>query len=445
MVLRARPLNEADDPIFAPPVSVLNRGKRHLTEVEAAQFVRVALVVQERKEMSMDDLCERWRLSRARGYELLKKWNEDGHVDRASRSGRPKVITPRLGKILVNICDEKQGRLTFKELANKLNERAGTTICVQTVRNYCKKNKWRQSRDQYVPILTDKHVATRKEWATENLHNTWCDEQTRVGWVDVDEKQFHARTLYVSRIQHPQANYGRTPVKHKGYIPKIMVLSALACPMPAFNFSGKIGNWRFTEQVVAKRDSKNRSRGTIYEKDVNITSKRFLEKILGEVFPTIRRKMHFCTKVVVQFDNASSHGTANADVLKRLKEDGARKLVNKVTGEGYYPIIVVKPQPAQSPETNVLDCGVFYSLANRMSKVEREAFGAEDLNGLWQTLQVKYNEYTPDEIARFWRTKTAMVRQIFLFEGRNGFPLPHSVAWRDIQDDEEIEYVGIEV
>ena len=214
-------------------------------------------------------------------------------------------------------------------------------------------------------------------------------------------------------------------MKHKGYIPKIMVLSALACPMPAFNLSGKIGNWRFTEQVVAKRDSKNRSRGTIYEKDVNITSKRFLEKILGEVFPTIRRKMHFCTKVVVQFDNASSHGTANADVLKRLKEDGARKLVNKVTGEGYYPIIVVKPQPAQSPETNVLDCGVFYSLANRMSKVEREAFGAEDLNGLWQTLQVKYNEYTPDEIARFWRTKTAMVRQIFLFEGRNGFPVPH--------------------
>ena len=93
----------------------------------------------------------------------------------------------------------------------------------------------------------------------------------------------------------------------------------------------------------------------------------------------------------------------------------------------------------------VLDCGVFYSLANRMSKVEREAFGAEDLNGLWQTLQVKYNEHTPDEIARFWRTKTAMVRQIFLFEGRNGFPLPHSVAWREIQDDEEIEYVDIDV
>ena len=139
MVLRARPVNEADDNVYAPPVSVLNWGKRHLTEVEAAQFVRVALVVQDRKEMSMDDLCECWRLSRALGYNLLKKWKEDGHVDRASRSGRPKVITPRLGKILVNICDEKQGRLTFKELADKLNERAGTTICEQTVRNYCKK------------------------------------------------------------------------------------------------------------------------------------------------------------------------------------------------------------------------------------------------------------------------------------------------------------------
>ena len=45
-------------------------------------------------------------------------------------------------------------------------------------------------------------------------------------------------------------------------------------------------------------------------------------------------------------------------------------------------------------------------------RVERalKAFGAEDLNGLWQTLQVKYNEYTPAEIARFWRTKTARRR-----------------------------------
>ena len=64
-----------------------------------------------------------------------------------------------------------------------------------------------------------------------------------------------------------------------------MVLTALACPMPAFNFDGKLGNWRFTEKVVAKRDSKNRPKGTIEEKDVNITSKRFMEKVLDEVVP----------------------------------------------------------------------------------------------------------------------------------------------------------------
>ena len=83
--------------------------------------------------------------------------------------------------------------------------------------------------------------------------------------------------------------------------------------------------------------------------------KRFMQKVLDEVFPTIQRKMHFCTKVVVQFDNASTHGTANDAVLKRLSEDGAKKLVNKVTGEGNYPIIVVQPQPAQSPEKKVLN------------------------------------------------------------------------------------------
>lgn len=445
MVLRTRPLNEADDPLFAPPVSVLNRGNRHLTDDEAAQFVRVALFAKRDGVTSLGDLCERWRLSRSQGYELLKKWKENGHVRRAPRSGRPKAITPRLGELLLNICDEKEGRLTFAELTAALNERAGTSMCTETVRLHCKENKWRRSRDQYVPILTDKHVTRRMEWATQNLHNTWCDEQQRIGWVDVDEKQFHARTLYQCRLRPPGRDYGRTPVKHKGYIPKIMVLTALACPMPAFNFDGKLGNWRFTEKVVAKRDSKNRPKGTIGEKDVNITSKRFIEKVLDDVFPTIRKKMHFCTKVVVQFDNASSHGTANDVVLKRLREEGARKLVNKVTGEGYYPIIVVQPQPAQSPETNVLDCGFFYSLANRISKVERDAFGAEDLNGLWQTLQKVYDGYTSTDIARYWRTKTAMARQIFLHEGQNGFPLPHSVAWRESLPEEDIEYVDIGV
>ena len=92
----------------------------------------------------MGDLCERWRLSRALGYELLKKWKEDDHVHRAWRSGRPKVITPRLGKTLVNICDEKEGRLTFKGLTDKLNEREGTS----KLSIHIAKKKWRRSRDQ---------------------------------------------------------------------------------------------------------------------------------------------------------------------------------------------------------------------------------------------------------------------------------------------------------
>ena len=445
MVLRERPVNEADDDMYAPPASVLNRGNRHLTEQEAAQFVRVALFAKRDRVLSMRDLCARWRLSPSQGYKLLDRYKEQGHVRRAYTSGRPKVITPRLGKILVSICDEKEGRLTFSELTATLNEREGMSICTETVRLYCKENKWRQSRDQYVPILTDKHVATRKKWATENLHNTWSDEQAGVGWVDIDEKQFHARTLYQSRLRPPGCDYGRTPTKHKGYIPKIMVLSALACPMPAFNFNGKIGNWRFTEKVKAKRDSKNRPKGTWEDKDVNISSHRFVVKMINEVFPTIREKMHFCTKVVVQFDNASSHGTANANILALLNAHGAKQRVNKVTGEGYYPKIVVRPQPAQSPETNVLDCGFFFSLAKRISKVERDEFGHDDLNRLWQTLQMKYDAYTAADVARFWHTKTAMVREIFAHEGRNGFPLPHKVAWRETQSEDEIQYVEIDV
>ena len=282
MVLRTRPLNKANDPLFAPPVSVLNRGDRQLTDEEAAQVARVALFAKRERVMSLGDLCDRWRLSRSQGYELLEKWKENGHARRTTRSGRPKVITPRLEEILVNIGDEKEGRLNFAEPTFALNKREGTTIDVETVRRYRKENKWGRIHDQYVPILTDTHVARRMEAATENLHNTWCDEQQRIGWVDVDEKQFHARTLYQCRLRPPRRDYGRTLVKHKGCTPKIMVLTAFACPVPAFNFDGKLGSWRFTEKLVAKRDSKNRPKGTIEEKDSislrNASLRRFSKK-----------------------------------------------------------------------------------------------------------------------------------------------------------------------
>jgi hypothetical protein len=137
-VSRTQQANEADDDIYAPPVSVLNRGKRHLTDEEAAQFVRVALFAQRDRVVSMGDLCKRWRLSRSQGYELLGRFKENGHVRRAPRSGRPKVITPRLEKVLVNICDEKQGRVTLAELTAALNERDGTSIATETVRRSCK-------------------------------------------------------------------------------------------------------------------------------------------------------------------------------------------------------------------------------------------------------------------------------------------------------------------
>ena len=108
--------------------------------------------------MSMGDLCERWRLSRARGYELLKKWKEDGHVDRASRSGRPNVITPRLGKILVNICDEKEGRLTFKELTDKLNEREGTGKLSIRIAKKGSRDEVATSTYRFLPTNTSQRV-----------------------------------------------------------------------------------------------------------------------------------------------------------------------------------------------------------------------------------------------------------------------------------------------
>ena len=82
---------------------------------------------------------------------------------------------------------------------------------------------------------------------------------------------------------YPGDDYpGDDTAQHKSHIPKNMFLAAIGKPhtLPdGKDFDGKIGIWPFVEEREAQRLSKNRARGTIELRGVNVTAEDFLKMV----------------------------------------------------------------------------------------------------------------------------------------------------------------------
>lgn len=136
-----------------------------------------------------------------------------------------------------------------------------------------------------------------------------------------------------------------------------MFLTAVA--RPRFNadgqciFDGKIGIWPFTEQVAAKRGSKNRPKGTIETKCIESVTQVEVRKMLCEkLFPAIRKKWPKESKnqkIFIQQDNAKPHLS--------VSDGGLTAEAHK-----YGWNMEMKAQPPNSPDLNVLDLGFFHSI-----------------------------------------------------------------------------------
>ena len=83
-------------------------------------------------------------------------------------------------------------------------------------------------------------------------------------------------------------------MKHKSHIIKVMCLTAMARPRrnPTTGewWDGKIGTWFFTEQVAAKRTSKNCPAGTLETKTMNANRESHVKMCLDNILPVIEGK-----------------------------------------------------------------------------------------------------------------------------------------------------------
>lgn len=236
--------------------------------------------------------------------------------------------------------------------------------------------------------------------------------------IHVDEKWFHltrdGKRYYLAPGEEPP----KRRCKHKGYIDKIMFLSAVARPRQINahdHFDGKIGIWPFGGHQPAQRTSKNRPRGAPVWKNESVTAEVYRRTMINELLPAVATMWPRCEwsnpnfKIYIQQDGAPSH-------IKPTDEEWVLTL----EGLGLQNKIFLFDQPANSPDTNVNDLGVFRALD---AAYHRESPRKQE--DIVDCVRRTYWGYPHQRINRIWLSHMAIMNKIIECHGDNDFPLPH--------------------
>ena len=236
--------------------------------------------------------------------------------------------------------------------------------------------------------------------------------------VHIDEKWFY---LFKENNKYFLLDDEEAPeraTKHKGHIPKMMFLVAVARPRfdnkGVCTFDGKIGYWPFAEWQAAIRSSPNHPAGTPEAKSINVDKATYKRFILEYVMPAIKQKFPRTgndTEVTIQHDNAPSHFMGKDMDWRGFQAAPENQRWTFNIGE----------QPANSPDCNVLDLGFFNSVQALYWLQETP----NDVEGLIAAFDVAWKQYDPKTLNRIWLTHAMTMEQILLHDGNNNFVAPH--------------------
>ncbi|KAK9714491.1 hypothetical protein RND81_06G098500 [Saponaria officinalis] len=217
-----------------------------------------------------------------------------------------------------------------------------------TIQMLVNKGKIRAHSNKIKPFLTNENMKARVKFILSKilpgsvLKNPTFEYMYN---VHIDEKWFYMTC------------------KSKRYITKIMFMATMARSRYGDDgvclFDGKIGIFPFTEIVPAKRASKNRPKGVLETKAIemyldsktgyySITKQVIKQCIINEIIPAIKQKWPANTNnnIIIQQDNAKPHKSNNDPDFQEV-----------ANSDGFH--ISIQCQPSNSPDLNVNDLDFF--------------------------------------------------------------------------------------
>jgi hypothetical protein len=248
----------------------------------------------------------------------------------------------------------RENRKTFRGIAFALG--VSTTTIVKMI----KEHKIRRSSNTVISFLTENNIWMRLEYAvgqiklmedgafSENFRDSYDEVHIDEKWWDITEL---TTTYYMGSDEIGPVRR----VINKSHLIKVMFLVAVARPRIDREgnvlFDGKIGCWPFIDRRPALRRSVNRPAGTIVTHTMNVTAQVYKQYMFDNVLPAIREKwprgnVQEIKKIRLQHDNAPVHFGKNDEQWLQATQQYADRFE-----------FTLKEQPANSPDTNVLDLG----------------------------------------------------------------------------------------
>ena len=279
---------------------------------------------------------------------------------------------------------------------------AAIGVTKSTLHRMLKREEIKRVSNRLKPLLTPENETQRVQFVMDQISAENGEFINLTKKVHVDEKNV-LHTYYLLPNEEPPER----SAKSKRFITKVMFLAAVA--QPCFNdagdcvFNGRIGIWPFVEE--AKRNSKNRPKGTLETKRVKVTKIKYYKMLEEKLIPAIREKWISGQQVQIQHDNARPHGIDLNDMNLTSSDGWDIQLIN---------------QPPNSPDFNVLDLGFFASIQSlqqqeKMVKID-DLISAVEKSFWGQSVEVLDN---------VWVTYQKVMECALLAGGTNKYTLPH--------------------
>lgn len=249
-------------------------------------------------------------------------------------------------------------------------------------------------------------VNTRSPYKYEDFFDT----------IHIDEKWFYEKRQQTSMLAVAGEKPPNNTAKHKSHVLKVQFICAMA--RPQWNngeyFDGKIGIWPVGHWGTYIRGGSVNPKGSAKWIDHSIDGDEYFRLLMDKVLPAIVVKHPlFCKKkLYIQHDGAPSHGVLarNPEIFDQAVEDTL----------GVSGSVKLFSQPPQSPDTNILDLGLFNALQSDYHK--RNPKGAEQII---DCVYKSFEEYPSHKINRLWLTLQSCLNEIILQNGGNDYSIPH--------------------
>ncbi|RHY01445.1 hypothetical protein DYB36_012472 [Aphanomyces astaci] len=215
--------------------------------------------------------------------------------------------------------------------------------------------------------------------------------------VHLDEKRFNADKDSRKTYLVDGEDVGYRACKSKRFIAKVTFLCDVARPREEDDFDGKIGMWPFFTQVPVARNSRNRPAGTMVTTLINVDAATYRDYFVNKVIPAIQANFRTLNKrVVLQHDNAT---------LAQISTDGWT--------------FVLRCQPPNSPDLNVLDLGFFAAIQTLQYKTV-----SRTVDEVIASTMIAFETLESEKLTNVFLALQGVMRLVLEHRG-NHFKLPH--------------------